>query len=63
MVNNPENKSRSRLGVFRASKSLPRLSLNLHTMPQTSRHHWQRWLVLGILILALVVLVAYFLFS
>jgi len=63
MMETTDNKLRPRPTAARVAKSWPRLSLNLHTMPQTDGGHWQKWLLLGILILGLIVLAAYFLFS
>ncbi|MFA4999948.1 MAG: hypothetical protein WC545_01135 [Patescibacteria group bacterium] len=36
-----------------------RLSLKLHTMPRTSDSHFKKWLILGILMAALMVLIAF----
>jgi len=44
------------------SKSIPPLSLNLHTMPKTSNHNFKQWLLLSFMIVAILVMVAYFLF-
>jgi len=43
-------------------KSAPPLSLNLHTMPKTSNHNLKQWLLLSFMIVAVLVVVAYFLF-
>jgi len=42
------NQSRLRPGILANSKIMPRLSLNLHTMPQTSKSYFKKWLILGI---------------
>lgn len=44
----------------------PKLSMNLHTMPQTIDGHWKKWLGLGFLVLgvfALLMLIFYSLSS
>jgi hypothetical protein len=64
MLNNSSNnQSRLRPDASKAPKSLPRLSLNLHTMPPTESGHWTKWLVLGFGILGVIALAAYFIFS
>ncbi len=64
MINTPQNnKARPRPNLFPNAKSLPRLSLSLHTMPQTSTSHFRKWLLLGILIFCLFALVAFLLFN
>jgi hypothetical protein len=62
MINNLDNKSRSRLKPLGSSTPLPRLSLSLHTMPQTSTGHFQKWLVLGLIIFGLMVIAALLVF-
>jgi len=61
--NNFNNQPRPRPDASQASKSLPRLSLNLHTMPATESGHWTKWLFLGLGIFGIVALAAYFIFS
>lgn len=64
MINNQiNNKPRTRPSIFSSAKSLPRLSLSLHTMPQTSTSHFRKWLLLGLLIFCFFALVAFLLFS
>jgi hypothetical protein len=63
MLNNsPINKSRSRPNTAINTKPLPRLSLSLHTMPQTADSHFKKWLILGLLIFILMILVAFLAF-
>ena len=57
MSNQPKNsQSRLRPGVLGSSK-MPRLSLNLHTMPQTSNSYFKKWLILGISIFVFMVII------
>jgi len=64
MLNNQANNSpRPRSDAPSASKSSPRLSLNLHTMPATENGHWTKWLILGLAIVAVIALAAYYMFS
>ena len=51
------NKPRSRPKITN-SKIMPRLSLNIHIMPQTVSSHFRKWLFLGLLIFGLMVLIA-----
>jgi hypothetical protein len=51
--------SPSRLGALN-KKPLPRLSLDLHTMPKTETGHFQKWLVLGLAIFILIILAVIF---
>jgi len=63
MINNGSvNKTRPKSSLF-AGQKFPRLSLSLHTMPQTSTGHFKKWLVLGILTFGLIIIVALILFS
>jgi len=55
MLNNFEQKPRSRSGIVGGAVKRPNLSLNLHTMPQTVTGHWKKWLVLGFVILGIFV--------
>ena len=52
MLNNLDPKSKLRPGLLGGAKR-SRLSLNLHTMPQTISGHWKNWLLLGFLILGI----------
>ncbi len=52
------NQSRLRQGVLSNSRITPRLSLNLHMMPQTSTKYFKKWLILGISIFILMIIVA-----
>lgn len=63
MLNNLDTKSRPLSGGQAATPKRPRLSLNLHTMPQTVTGHWKKWLVLGFLILAIFALGSFLLFT
>ncbi len=66
MLNNNgvDNKTRPMKRGLKVAKSpLPRLSLNLHTMPQSSDQHLKRWLLWGLLILLVIAIIAYFLFN
>ena len=63
LIDNINNKPRPRTGAVIGSRSLPRVSLNLHTMPQTSGGQFTKWLVLAFLIVGLMILVAILLFS
>lgn len=64
MINqNKNNQFRLRPGIFSNSKMMPNLSLNLHTMPQTSTSYFKRWLVLGISIFVFVIIVVIILSS
>ena len=40
-----------------------KLSLNLHTMPQTSTGHFKKWLVLALLVFGLFVIIALLVFA
>ncbi|MFA7088041.1 MAG: hypothetical protein WC146_01730 [Patescibacteria group bacterium] len=63
MLNIPDNKSRTRSSIFTENqKTRPRLSLNLHTMPQTADSHFKNWLVLGALIFGLMIVIAILIF-
>jgi hypothetical protein len=61
MLNSNANKAPSRPRTLNA-KLLPRLSLSLHTMPQTDNSHFKKWLFLGLLIFGLLVIAALFIF-
>jgi len=43
-------------------KARPRLSLSLHTMPQTGSSHFLKWLLLALLIFCFLALLAFFAF-
>ncbi|HBA36573.1 TPA: hypothetical protein DCZ15_01710 [Candidatus Falkowbacteria bacterium] len=59
MLNIPRDKPRTRPGVLTDnSKTQPRLSLSLHTMPQTADNHFKKWLILGLLVFGLMVIIA-----
>ncbi|MFA5753754.1 MAG: hypothetical protein WC905_00110 [Patescibacteria group bacterium] len=58
MINNLDSKPRPRSKLLNDRTPLPRLSLSLHTMPQTSTGHFKKWLVLGLIIFGLMVIVA-----
>lgn len=62
MLNNLDPKSRPRPSLLGGAMKHPRLSLNLHTMPQTVTGHWKKWLVLGFLILGIFALTSFLLF-
>lgn len=62
-TNNLNNQSRPRPDASRTSKPRPRLSLNLHTMPVTDSGHWTKWLFLGLAVLAIIAIAAYFIFT
>lgn len=63
MLNGNDNsKSSARSRSFNSKQVMPRLSLNLHTMPQTADSHFKKWLFLGLLIFGLMVLVAFVIF-
>lgn len=51
MLNNLETKNSSRSSFMTGTTKRPRLSLNLHTMPQTVTSNWKKWLFLGVVIL------------
>lgn len=38
-------------------RTLPKLSIGLHTMPKTETGHFQKWLVLGLAAFVLIVIV------
>jgi len=58
MINqNKNNQSRLRPGIL-ANAKMPRLSLNLHTMPQTANSYFKKWLILGILIFIFMIVLA-----
>jgi hypothetical protein len=61
MLNNSSNKTPNRQRPL-AAKTLPRLSLDLHTMPQTDNSHFKKWLFLALLIFGLLVIAAIFIF-
>lgn len=59
MMNQPKNnQSRLRPGILSNSKTMPHLSLNLHTMPQTSTGYFKKWLILGISIFVFILIIA-----
>ncbi len=62
MLNNLEQKTSTRTSVLGGAAKKQRLSLNLHTMPQTVTGHWKKWLVLGFLILGIFALVSFVLY-
>ena len=62
MLTNNDNKSPVRSRALGAKQALPRLSLSLHTMPQTADSHFKKWLFLGLLIFGLMVLIAFLVF-
>lgn len=62
IAGSPDNKPRPRTSAFIGSRNFPRVSLNLHTMPQTSDSHFKKWLFLGLLIAGLMILLAVLLF-
>jgi len=45
-----------------ALRSFPRLSLNLHIMPQTADSHFKKWLFLALFIFFLIILSAMLIF-
>jgi len=51
MLNNFDSQIKMKTAPQKASKQ-PKLSLNLHTMPQTISNNWMKWLVLGLVILS-----------
>jgi len=58
MINqNKNNQSRLRPGILPNQKTMPHLSLNLHTMPQTSNSYFKKWLILGISIFIFMVII------
>ncbi|MEI6529491.1 MAG: hypothetical protein WCN88_03790 [Candidatus Falkowbacteria bacterium] len=63
MLNNLDPKSRPRPSILGGATKRPRLSLNLHTMPQTVTSHWKKWLVLGFLILGIFAIVSFLLYT
>jgi hypothetical protein len=63
MLNNFDTKSRVRTSILSGVTKRPRLSLNLHTMPQTVTGHWKKWLVLGLIILGILALAFWLLYS
>ncbi|MFA5155082.1 MAG: hypothetical protein WC453_01480 [Patescibacteria group bacterium] len=62
MLMNSDNKTLARSRSLAAKQALPRLSLSLHTMPQTADSHFKKWLFLGLLIFGLMVLIAFLIF-
>lgn len=62
MINNLDLQNKSKSPAAKPVKS-PRLSLNLHIMPQTVTSHWKKWLVLGLAILAFFALVSLVFYS
>jgi len=63
MLNNLDPKSRPQPSALGGAAKRQRLSLNLHTMPQTVTGHWKKWLVLGFLILAIFALASFLLYT
>ena len=58
MINqNKNNQSRLHPGSLTGQKITPRLSLNLHTMPQTANTSFKKWLVLGISIFVFMIII------
>lgn len=57
------NQPRLRPGILINSKIMPHLSLNLHTMPQTSNSYFKKWLVLGIAIFVFMLVVVVIFYS
>jgi hypothetical protein len=65
MLRGQEQKNGQRMSPPAATRA-PKLSMNLHTMPQTVDSHWKKWLGLGFLVLgifALILLIFYSLSS
>lgn len=57
------NQPRLRPGILINSKIMPHLSLNLHTMPQTSNGYFKKWLVLGIAIFVFMLVIVVIFYS
>lgn len=62
ITGNLKNSPRPRTSAFIGSRNFPRVSLSLHTMPQTSDSHFKKWLFLGLLIVGLMIISAILLF-
>lgn len=62
LTGNLNNKPHPRTSAVIGSHNLPRVSLSLHTMPQTSDRLFKKWLYLGLLIVGLMILVVILLF-
>lgn len=56
-----QDKKMAQMKANPTRKSLPKLSLELHTMPKPETGHFKKWLVLGVLAFALIVLMILFL--
>ncbi|MFA6994887.1 MAG: hypothetical protein WC249_00545 [Patescibacteria group bacterium] len=62
MVNNNFNNKTPIRPRISNSKIFPRLSLNLHTMPQSADSHFKKWLFLALFIFALMILGVFIIF-
>lgn len=51
-----ENKTFFEQDLGQVKKQAQKISLNLHTMPKTETGHFQKWLVLALLIFILIIL-------
>jgi hypothetical protein len=58
-----DKKTSSARSAGLSKKSLPHLSLGLHTMPKTETGHFQKWLVLGLAIFVLIILTIVFIIN
>lgn len=56
-----QDKKMAQMKTSPMRKALPKLSIELHTMPKPETGHFKKWLVLGVLAFALIVLVILFL--
>lgn len=62
MINNLDLQNKTKVSAARPVKR-PRLSLNLHIMPQTVTTHWKKWLFLGLGILAFFIIASLIFYS
>ena len=63
MVGDSLNNKRMRPRGLAGRETPPKLSLGLHTMPQTATGHFKKWLVLALLIFGVIILLALLIFT
>lgn len=62
MMNSFDLQNKSKISAAKPVKR-PRLSLNLHIMPQTVTSNWKKWLFLGIGILVVFIVISLVFYS
>jgi hypothetical protein len=56
-----QDKKTAPIKTFVPKKALPKLSIELHTMPKPETGHFKKWLVLGLAAFVLIILMVLFL--